>query len=123
MSRPSRRPSRRRLPPAPPPLSPELLDDWATALTAVTLPGSQLPFGSSTITCSPTVASLCRLASRSTVTTSCVEVVCRISDADPPPPEPLEPLDPLDPPEPDESPECDAFDPPLLPVPWLEELW
>ena len=45
------------------------------------LPFTVLPFGISTVTGSPTFASLCLVASRSTVTTSCVEVVCRIAVA------------------------------------------
>ena len=53
----------------------------ATGLTAVTVPGTFLPFGSRTATRSPSLASLCLLASRSTVTTRRVDVVCRIAVA------------------------------------------
>ena len=50
----------------------------ATGLTAVIRPPTVLPLGSCTLTGSPTTASLCLVASRSTVTTSLFDVVCRI---------------------------------------------
>src|SRR6185312_11320445 len=53
-----------------------------------------LPFGSSTVTGWCTTASDCIVASRSTVTTSWVEVVCRIGWAlAPAPPDPPDPAD------------------------------
>ena len=99
---------------------------WATGLTSVIRPSTLLPSGISTVTGSWTTASDCIVASRSTVTTSLVEVVWRIGWAlalaalatpepvDDPPPDPLEPpedeppeppeplLKPADPPEPPE---------------------
>ncbi len=60
---------------------PELLELWATGLTALTLPSTVVPFGISTVTPSPTLASDCLLASNWTVTISCVELVCRIAVA------------------------------------------
>jgi hypothetical protein len=74
------------LPPAaePPPLA-EPLELCATELTAVIFPSTTvLPVGISTVTFSPTFASLCLAASRSTVTISCVEFVCKIAEALPP---------------------------------------
>lgn len=69
-----------------PPLESAELELWATGLTAVTRPVCVLPFGISTVTFSPIVASDCRLASRSTVTTSLVEEVPSTATALPPPP-------------------------------------
>jgi hypothetical protein len=63
----------------------ELLELCATELTVLTLPFTVSPEGSSTVTCSPTFASDCLLASRSTVTICRAEVVSRTAEADPPP--------------------------------------
>jgi hypothetical protein len=57
----------------------------ATGLTLVILPLTVLPSGSWTVTGSCAFASLCLVASRSTVTTRLVEVVLRIGVAVPPP--------------------------------------
>src|ERR1700761_6785501 len=99
-------------PPPPPPLPPLLplleLEDWATGLTAVILPPTVLPLGISTVTWAPTAASLWELASRSTVTTSRVDVVWSTAVALPPPPPPDEPD------ESDEFDELDEFDLPEL---------
>lgn len=82
-------------------------------------PVTVLPAGISTVTGSPTIASLCFVASRSTVTTSWVEVVCRIAEALPPPlPEPA-PDEPESPPEdPGPLPELPEEPPPLDAPPW-----
>ncbi len=123
-------------------LEPLALLVCATGLTAVMTPLTTLPFGISTVTCSPRTASLCELALRSTVTISCVEVVCRIAVALPPAleddpdeeepllaaepePAPLEAL--LDPPlrlapdEPDELVRAPAVREELAPVPVFED--
>jgi len=65
---------------------PELLELCATGLTAVITPLTVFPAGSWTLTFSPTFASLCLLASRSTVAVSCVEAVCRTAELLLPPP-------------------------------------
>ena len=80
-------------PPAPPLLAlpaaaePEPVELCATELTAMIFPLTVLPAGIWTVTRSPTFASLCELADRSTVTISWVEVVCRIAEALPPLPD------------------------------------
>src|SRR5437868_567518 len=85
-------------PPLPLPL-PELLfpelELCATELTAVTFPRTVLPPGSCTVTRSPTLASLCSEASRSTVTTRCVDVVARTASPVLPLSPVFEPLVPL----------------------------
>lgn len=89
---------------------------WATGLTCVIFPSEVLPSGSWTVTGSPTTASVCFVASRATVTTSWVEVVCRIAGAVP---EPLAPDDEplaLEPPPPD-APPLDELPPPDAPPP------
>jgi hypothetical protein len=48
---------------------------WATGLTFVILPLTTFPFGICTVTGSPTLASLCLVASRSTETMTFVEAV------------------------------------------------
>src|ERR1700733_12977938 len=71
---------------APPP-SPEVTSgDWAIALTAEILPVTVRLEGSSTVTCSPTLASRCLLGSSSTVTTAFTELVVRTGVDDPPDP-------------------------------------
>ena len=57
------------------PLLPLPLELCATGLTAVIRPLTVLPAGISTVTGSPTLASDCLLASRSTVTVRCLELV------------------------------------------------
>lgn len=85
----------------------------ATGLTPVILPLTVLPSGSSTVTGSCSFASLCLVASRSTVTTRLVDVVLRIGSALPAPllalpaPEDDEPL-------PDEAALADDEPPPPL---------
>jgi hypothetical protein len=91
--------------PEPPLLLLVLLLLCATGLTWMIFASTVLPLGSSTVTGSPTTASLCLVASRSTVTTNWFDVVCRIAWA----------VDaPLEAPEPDE-------DPPPLDAPVLAE--
>ena len=78
---------------------------WATGLTAVIRPPTVAPSGSSTVTRSPSTASLC---TRREVDGhhQGVEVVCRMACAEPPPEDDPDP-DPVDAPEP-------AVPPPLL---------
>src|ERR1039457_4474786 len=66
------------------PLLLELLELCAMALTCVIRPPTVPPLGSWTLTGSPTTASLCLVASSWTVTTSWLDVVCRIAWADEP---------------------------------------
>jgi hypothetical protein len=58
-----------------------LLVEVATGLTPMILPLTVLPSGSSTVTGSWSTASLCLVASRSTVTTRLVDVVLRMAEA------------------------------------------
>lgn len=75
-------------PPEPPAADelPELLVLVAAAATCESRPSTVVPSGICTVTCSPSTASYCLVASRLTVATSSVEVVCRIAWAEAPPP-------------------------------------
>jgi hypothetical protein len=93
------------LAPAPPADEPlellELLELCAIGLTWVIRPPTVSPLGSSTLTGSPTTASLCLVASRSTVTSSWFDVVWRIASADDPA-DPVPPALPVEEPVPED---------------------
>lgn len=101
----------------------ELLLDCATGLTPVILPLTVLPSGSSTVTGSCSTASLCFVASRSTVTTRSVEDEAKIASALAAPLEaPVElPVSEEEPEPPDDAALDDAEPPPVCALPEPEE--